>query len=410
MENVNTIYEERDIHPIFRANPFLIEDGAKLLRGEKFLSNESLKHIDICLTDRHQIPLYVEIKWDSFDVKQPETYHNLLKTEHKGNRFRLMWLVPDDMDVPLPSYIELKKYSRVQFRRFVKIREEAKKALRQILKVLSTPTTPPSSLMYREQITFPSIISACYFEGEVKTERGFRKIGLRKQGVGRYLDIIRCLAQSQYAWSLPELTLVLIEELLIAPYYFERRGGRGIVDPYGFYHHIYEKRKNQIYTQIADIVISIRQITSEFLKKNYSTIKSFYRNDISKYDLLYRILLQTPLKVYEMGDLMGAKKLIEHLRNIFNLTPTQPFNKVKHTLTNQSIQNKVNISGYENDFAKRLMEIATLKRSLIPVSGVPMVRILVKRIIADKHTYIRAACQNFRLNKENKFVEELIEG
>jgi hypothetical protein len=70
--------------------------------------------------------------------------------------------------------------------------------------------------------------------------------------------------------------------------------------------------------------------------------------------------------------------------------------------------NNVNVKGYENDFAKRLVELAVLKGALIPVSGVPAIRVLKREVILDKQTFQRVGCQSFRLNTEENFISSYI--
>jgi hypothetical protein len=400
------IDEVRDVQPIFRANPFLIEEGARFVRGEKFLSDKTLEHIDISLLDQNGTPLFVEVEWSGCDRGQAERYLSILKNAHKGP-FRLMFLVPDDIGANLPPGVEIKKYSRKEIEKIVHIRNKAREALFQILRLLSEPVIPPPSLMYKQSVTFPSIISACYFDAEVKTERGHRKIGLRKQSIGRYLDTIRCIAQSPYASELPELTILLLDELMNAPYFYEQRG-EGIVDPDGFYHHIVQRKSLQIYKQIAEITIAIKSTISTFIHQYIDSIKKFYGNNPKRFDLLYRCLLEIPENAYELNQLQ-VKTTINYLIDAFGLYPTQPLSSFKHDLLNTEVVNNVSAKGYENDFAKRLVELAVLKRALIPVTGVPVIHVLKREVIRDKPTFQRVGCQSFRLNPDESFIHSYVQ-
>ncbi|HEX76071.1 MAG TPA: hypothetical protein G4O12_05755 [Dehalococcoidia bacterium] len=69
---VSTIDEVRNIHPILRANPFLIEEGAKLIQGERFVDDETFRRIDLHLLDKQGTPLYVEVEWSALDTAQIE--------------------------------------------------------------------------------------------------------------------------------------------------------------------------------------------------------------------------------------------------------------------------------------------------------------------------------------------------
>lgn len=400
------IYEELDIHPIIGANPFLIEEGARVIRGEKYLDNTTLKHIDLHMVDKNNIPLYVEVKWSSFDPSQMKTYYELLKKEYNDKPFRLMWFVPDDMSVSVPSYVELRKFSKDKYIQFVELRKKAKAILEYINKELLSPVTLPRSLMYREEVTFPNIISACYFEGKVITERGTKKVGLRKSTVGRYLDLIRCISQSGFRDSLPELTLLFIRELLIAPYFYLRRSREGVVDSKGFYNHIFESRRSGYYKPISNKLIPTAEKINTFANEEASNIKKLYENDPAKYDLLYRVLMETPPKVYDM-NLLIVKRHIEYLIDVFSLKPQQSVEQVRHNLTNQWVKNSVKTDGFENDLAKRIIEIAVLRRILIPVSGIPVMWVLTANVRDEKMIYSRTQAQNFQLNKEYKFVRPI---
>ena len=398
---MNDIREVEDIQPIFRASPFLIEQGAKLVKGEKYLWDKSLERVDLLLRDRQQKPLYVEIKWHSFSKEQVTSYAKLLSSEGARN-FRLMWLIPDDLRVNLLSQIEVKRYSRTEVSSMVEIRRRAKDNLVGILRLLSEPATPPPGLMLGQSLSFPNIISACYFSSTVPTDRGQRQLGLRKEATGRYLDLIRCTGHSPLASELPELTIHLITELLTAPYFFEMRGARGAVDSKGFYHYMYKKRNLQMYKDIARIVGEIYQLATDFWKNNKNQIHAFYGEDPSRSDLLYRILLDNPTSVFEMGDRIPAKGLIRYLIESFNITLTQPVKSFRHSLLNVDVTNTVSTNGYENDLAKRLIEIAVLKGALIPTSGVPIIRVLRQDMLRGK--FERVPSQSFRLSREEQFI------
>lgn len=264
---------------------------------------------------------------------------------------------------------------------------------------------PPPNIMYQLEYQFPSVISACYFDAEVKTENRSVAIGLRKQSVGRYLDIVRSLCQSSYSVNIPELILLLIEETLNAPYYIEQRGGVGKVIVTGFFGDMYSRRSDSKYKMIAKSIISIKNLTREFVERNGPTISSFYGQSPSKSDLLYRVLSNLPLDSFELGDRIIIKKLIGHFQKEFSLTQTTPLSTIKHSLLNVDVKNTVSQSGYEVDMAKRLVEIAVLKRILLCISGVPIVRVLKEEYFREKQVINRVPCQHFRLEKNEKYVK-----
>jgi hypothetical protein len=77
--------EVRDVHPVFRANPFMIEEGVTLVRGEKRPTQDTLKRIDLHLTYSAGKPLFAEIKWTSIDENQVAEYRRLISEKPKNS-------------------------------------------------------------------------------------------------------------------------------------------------------------------------------------------------------------------------------------------------------------------------------------------------------------------------------------
>jgi hypothetical protein len=401
------ISEENDVHPVFRANPFLIEDGFVLVRGEKRLFDDTLQRIDLLFTDKKGIHSFVEAKWGSFSATQAVDY--LSSLQKSGKPFRLIWLVPSSFKVDVPTSVEVMTFQKDKIVEIIRIRRQARLVIDLILKLLSKPFTPPPSMMYQLEYQFPNIISACYFDAEVKTETRDVSIGLRKQSIGRYLDIILSLCHSSYATNLPELTVLLIEETLNAPYYIELRGGIGKVEMQGFYGHIHEKRSDSKYRLIAQTVESIKNLTRKFIEENGAFINNFYGRSPSKSDLLYRVLLNMPSECFELGDRIIIKRLLEFVIREFSLQQTTPLASIRHSLLNVDISNKAYSTRYEMDMARRLVEIAALKRILQCISGVQIVKVLIEEYFKDKKVISRIPCQHFRLERNEKYCRGYLE-
>jgi hypothetical protein len=386
------ISEEKDVAPIFRATPFLVEKGLRLVRGEKYLS-EGLKRIDLLLENEKRKRAFVEVKWSGYDPEQAKTYLNLIQSAEPNAR--VIWLMPSDIHETVPSPIERFDYDREKTEALVIARRKAQGVISQILYSLLAPFTTPPTLMYRMAYAFPNVISACYFDGKVQTEKGGREIGLRKQSIGRYLDLIRSLCQSKYASETPELLLVLVHELLVAPYYLEQRG-IGRVSEDGFWGDIKSKSKESSYKDIHKVVSAIHEAVSDYVSSNASAIAAVYSTPETR-DLIYRAILRLPKNAFEMGDLISVKRLIEYLMTEFNVSQTQPIKVLRHSVTNTDVTNSVQL-GYETDMVRRLIELAVLKRELICTSGVAVIQVLKQEAFRDKLQYVRAKCQNFRVN------------
>lgn len=408
------ISEKDDIHPILRANPFLIEDGAKLVRGEKHPDEETLKRIDLYLEDKNSIPFFVEVKWSSFEQNQVDDYYSAFKRKYGPQPFRLCWYVPEDMASEVDNYlktkgfpIELKQFSRQKMVKFVELRKVAKKIIQNICASISSPVVVPKGAMYGVDVSFPNIISACYFEGHLTTERGVKKVGLKQQTLGRYLDLIRCICQSSFANTNPELVLILIEELLVAPYYYLTTKQFGAVESGGVHKHILKKKDSWYYHLIAEKVIAIHNEVKTFAVSNLDMTKELHMNEYVNYDLLYRVFSKMPYKIYQMG-LIAIGKLVAHLVDIFSLMPTRSLPNIRHDRANQTITNRVDPNGFERDMAKRLIELSVLKKCLIRVSGIPIMYVLDSTTIG-KIKYERFPVQNFKLNKDKRFFRSFIE-
>lgn len=394
-----SIDEKADIAPIFRATPSLIEPGLRLVEGEKYLP-EGLKRIDLLLHDAQGQDVYVEIKWSSFSHDQVENYVRLIDSTNP--HARILWVVPKDISVSLPKRIELVRYDRALFLELVRIRRTARQIIQQILHLLLAPFMPSPSIMYQTEYVFPNVISACYFDGEVKTDKGIKKIGLRKQGVGRYFDLIKSLCQCRYATEIPELLLLMVHETLTIPYYIEMRGGVGKVIEKGFIQDMEEKEKLSNYKQLSHIAKGIYQLTSTFVLQFRTQLLETYSGPETN-DLIYRVLLDLPKNAYEMGDRIIVKKLIEYLVAQFGLIQTSPLPHIHHSLTNKDIINVVQ-KGYETDMARRLLEMAVLKRELICLTGVGLVQVLKQETFRDRVQFTRTKCQQFRINRNTERI------
>jgi len=250
--------------------------------------------------------------------------------------------------------------------------------------------------MYQMHYSFPNIISACYFDAEVETEKGKKPLGLRKQAVGRYLDLVKSLCQSHFANETPEMLLLALQEVLTAPYYLEMRGGIGKVLDRGFVQDMTEKKGHSAYKQASQIVMEIFELTNAFVNRNLSSIVDVYKSP-EACDLLYRSFRKLPQASYEMGDRIVIKKLLDELIEQFSLNQTPPTRWIHHSILNKDIENRVQ-TGYENDMARRLIEIAVLKRVVFPVFGVGLIQVLTRETFRGREQFARVKCQHFKVN------------
>lgn len=167
--------EVRDVHPILRANPFLIEEGLKLVRGEKYLSNEELKRIDLLFVDKNKIPTFIEVKWSDVFESQMSDYRRLIDQCHP--RSRLIWAVPQDLiqkaSMSSKYGIEVKPFDREKIIQIKDLQIKADECLQQITLLLSSQF---KVTMHGESVSFDNPIVACYFEGRATTDRGQKKL------------------------------------------------------------------------------------------------------------------------------------------------------------------------------------------------------------------------------------------
>jgi len=394
------IREIEDIHPVFRANPFMIEEGASLVRGEKRPSEATLKHIDMQLIDSKGIPLFAEIKWTSIAESQVGEYKKLIGDCFKN--YRLMWVIPDDFQSAMPELkklgVEVKVFSREGMIKLIGIRNTATKVLMEIKEMLMKPF---EYAIQNEPITFEDVIHACYFDGVVEIEGRQKRVGLKQSAIGRYLDLIRCVVISPVANSLPELSLEFIWELLAASYSY-KRGKFIVIERHGF---ASIPKVAHVHSSLGNTITEIWKWVNNFHIKYKNTIRASYGNDVRKYDLTYRIVEKIVLAA---GETLNVKTFVKGLVDMFVMSPLKPTPKIFHTTLNQWVRNSVDTSGYENDFAKRIIEIATLKRILIPQRGITIMWVLAPRYEDGKLKADRVPCQSFIFNKDPKLYLEAI--
>jgi hypothetical protein len=391
--------EVEDIHPIFIANPFMVEEGATYVSGEKRPSADTLKRIDLHLLDSSGKHLFAEIKWTSVDEKQVTEYKKLISRQMKN--FRLMWILPDDL-ASAKSRIkklgaEVKVFSRKEMLELVAIRKAATESLLEIREIL---TKPFDDTIHGETITFVDVIRACYFEGVLEVEGKPKKVGLKQSGIGRYLDLIRSISVSSYAGILPELTLELIREILVAPYSF-REGRLYMVAKKGFKS---IPEFSHIRRSLSAIIDAVWKYADDFNSRYKTRLRALYGNDPHKYDLTYRVM---EIAAARKGNMLDVKTLVTNLIDAFDLAPLPPTPRIVHSTLNQPVHNITETSGYENDFAKRIIEIATLKRMLIPKPGITIMWVLAPRSHEGKIEPDRVPCQSFIFNADQTLYREV---
>jgi hypothetical protein len=393
------IGEVKDVHPIFRANPFMIEEGATLVRGEKRPSEDTLKKIDLQLIDSTGTPLFAEVKWTGIDEEKVMEYRQLI--DKQMEKFRLMWVIPDDFAYAKPriekSAAEVKIFSRKDMLELISIRKAAEELL---LEIKAKLTEPFDYTIQSETITFENVIRACYFDGVVEIEGKPKRVGLKQSSIGRYLDLVRSICVSSYASILPELALEFVRELWVAPYSYKeakyymitKKGFKSVPE---FAH---------IHTSLAMSINSVWKCANDFHSRYKNRLRALYGDDLRKYDLTYRIMKTISEK---NGIMLDIKTLVTSLIDAFVLVPLSPTSRIFHSTLNQYICNSVDTSGYENDFSKRIIELAALKRILIPKRGTTVMWVLAPRSHEGKIEPERVPCQSFIFNPDHTLYLEV---
>jgi hypothetical protein len=278
--------EVRDVHPILRANPFLIEEGLKLVRGEKYFSSEELKHIDLLFEDKNKVPTFVEVKWSDVSENQMIDYKRLVDQYHPKSR--LIWAVPKYLIQKASAAskygIEVKTFDRGKIIQIKDLQNKANEYLKQIISLLSSPF---KITMHGESTSFENPVVACYFAGGATTDRGQKKLGLKQQSVGRQLDLIKSLTIGHVTELHKEKILLLMWEIFKAPYSYKSGKFWRIIDG-GFIGLIKERQERNLEKLIMKIWALVNQYYNEFA----TTIKTRYSMDIKKYDLLSILLFQ----------------------------------------------------------------------------------------------------------------------
>ncbi|GEM_PF-4738005 len=401
VEEVNTnqschLDEARDVHPILRANPFLIEEGLKLVRGEKYLSNEELKHIDLLFEDKNKIPTFVEVKWSDVSESQMSEYKRLVDQHHPKSR--LIWAVPKDLiyktSVASQYGIEIKPFDREKIIQIKGLQNKADEYLKQITSLLSAPF---KVTMHGESVSFENSIVACYFEGRATTDRGQKKLGLKQQGIGRQLDLIKNLTMGHITELHKEKVMLLMWEILRAPYSYKPGKYLRIIDG-GFIELIKERQERDI----EKLVIKIWELVNEYYSEFAITVKTVYGMDIKRYDFLAMLLFQ--LAEEKNKTVFSIDELTKFIIDEFEIKPSQPTQRIRHSILSQWIENTIWKEGKwkqsDNDMAKRLLEIATLKMMLMPRMGTVDMWILTPSKKNDKYVAERNPCQILSFNKD----------
>jgi hypothetical protein len=385
--------EVRDVHPIFRANPFLIEEGLKLVRGEKYFAREELKHIDLQFEDKARVATFVEVKWSDVSEVQMAEYERLVRVHFPGSR--LLWAVPTDLAnkvTAAPKYgIEVKLFDRDRIIGIRRLQNEADRYLQEIKSLLSNSF---KITMHGEPISFENPVVACYFEGHATTDKGSRKkLGLKQQSVGRQLDLLKNLAMGHVTELHKEKIMLLMWEVFVAPYSY--KSGKFWRIMHGGFIELIKERQDR---PLEKLVTKIWDVISEFYNRYAIEVKEIYDNQPSKYDLLLMFLLL--LSEGRGKVVFSVDELIKFFIDEFEIRPSMPPHRLKHSILNQWVENVVSVKGYKNDMAKRLLEVATLKRMLMPRMGTVEMWILTPSKRNGEIGAQRQPCQMLAFNKD----------
>lgn len=285
-------------------------------------------------------------------------------------------------------------------------KSEARQLCELVVSSLQAPWRAPRALMRGADIGFPSVVSGCYFQGRL-SERGTFEIGLRKPGLGRELDLIRCVAGSASLDASPDLVVKLVGELLVAPWYMERRGGIEHVASGGVWGYLEKQRRSGYYRSVYMVVRGFAEAVLDFVRNEDLLLGGIKKSPASA-DLLYQELTRASLQP-QLAGILSFQNLVSHLKEKFDLRPTKAQPTVIHSVTGEDVRNTVSSEGFENDMAKRLIELSSLKRILIPVRGVPVTALLITRQDQrGRKVFERVLCQGLRFNPESPTYETLV--
>lgn len=182
-------------------------------------------------------------------------------------------------------------------------------------------------------------------------------------------------------------------EVLKAPYSYKPSKFWRIVDG-GFVELVKERQERDL----EKLVMKTWELVNQYYSEFAIAIKTIYSMDIKKYDLLSTLLSQLAEEKNKL--VFSIDELIKSIIDEFEIKPSQPTPKIRHSILNQWIENKVSVKDYENDMAKRLLEIATLKRILIPRMGTVDMWILTPSKKNGEFMGQRQPCQMISFNKD----------
>ena len=259
--------------------------------------------------------------------------------------------------------------------------------------------------MHRESVIFENPIVACYFEGRAETDKEQKKLGLKQQSIGRQMDLIKNLTAGHIAELHKEKILLLVWEVLQAPYSYKPGKFWRIVNG-GFIEFIKVIKHQE--RDIEKLIIKIWEMVNNFYSEHSITIKTIYDMDFKKYDLLSMLLFKLSEEKNKLVFSIG--ELIKYFIDEFEIKPSQPPLRIRHHILNQWINNIVSIKDYENDMSKRLLEFSTLKRMLIPKMGTVDMWILTPSKKNSDIVAQRQPCQMLSFNKDaNLYITHLLQ-
>lgn len=345
---------------------------------------------------------YVEVKWSSIDRQQLVEYKSLLDDVYPAGGYRLIWLIPSDLRPQFDRHsvagVEVVEYDRDKMARLAEQRGACQKLLTYVVNRIQEQV---EVTIRSEKVRFNTVVHACYFGGTVETDKGVRGVGLRKQGPGRYLDLVLGVASSPWAELLPEATTKLIDDLFNAPYFYGSRTG-GSVHLRGFRHHVLvscQGSQRGFWQPIGHVVLPLAKAIEEHLADQWDHIRSCYPTPDEELDVLWR-MLNSIVAQHGGNSTLTVRQLVDALVQGLALAPTPPPTSIKHVGLQQTVMNNVSVEGYESDMAKRLVELCALKRTLTPVAGYAQMWVLTPIKRGGEWTVKRSQCQTLRFNPD----------
>jgi hypothetical protein len=391
-------FSERSVQEVFAAFPFLVHPGDSFVDFDLAPQGSPLK-IDLCYTTPKGSLRRAEVEWGLVDLAQIVQYEKAMDEEIRSGQGSLCWLIPQGKSgsVQLPANkVCIHRFDEEKIIELIRLREDCARDLARVASLLSSPFTYllGKSIVSAGEIRFPNVIDALYFYGYLdpdpeaeKPKR--RKVGFHLGTLGWSLDLIRNVAStSPFAKLYPELSMMLVLEILEAPFRFEdvkSKGGRAIEEG-GLITLVRHFKKGGTNWDSAKAVFEeIEKIADSYRVGFRELSQSMFRQDaLRPAGLAFPNLLEVVAKtIPEMGGSsksVSGRELVNLVGKALNLSQTRLTETVavavNRTVVNTRAQQR-NESSDIPSMAKRVIELMVLHGLLLPrVAMYPEMRTL----------------------------------